>query len=99
MPISKWDKEAICDNFSEIGVPGIMSKLSLHDLRDIFLEERGWHHTSHFYNITYFYIFKDEYQDISVDSATKFVADWKDWKKSLKDGKPLDKPFIWNYMD
>ena len=59
MPLSKWTKKAILAELQELGVSNDIiqaaNKLSLADLKDLFLYKASWHHTSKMYNRTNFY--------------------------------------------
>lgn len=83
-PMSKWTKKAIMDEIKNLVEDGdlpaavlpIFKKMTLPKLRQC-LRERGWHHTSYMYNVTYFYDVDADYlktclvfaYDISFDES------------------------------
>ena len=58
-PLSKWTKVDILSELAELDVSGEIiqaaKKLTLADLKNIFLYKSSWHHTSKMYNKTDFY--------------------------------------------
>lgn len=64
MPLSKWSKTAILErivyliNDEEISIKfdlKLLKRMNLQSLKDVFLSNSGWHHTSAMYNKTKFY--------------------------------------------
>lgn len=60
-PLSKWGKKEILDAVSEINPDIDFSRLTLETLKDRFLTQSSWHHTSMFYNATGFYSIDEDY--------------------------------------
>lgn len=58
-PLSKWTKADILSELTELGVSNeilqVVKKLTLADLKALFLYKSSWHHTSKMYNRTNFY--------------------------------------------
>lgn len=81
-PISKWTKKVIINEINEIAVEndvdltGIeLSKLTVQELRDVFLNCSSWHHTGKLYNETVFYkIDEEEVKAISKETIDKIIA-------------------------
>ena len=65
-PLSKWGKKEILDAVSEINPDIDFSRLTLETLKDRFLTQSSWHHTSIFYNTTGFYSIDEEYNPTCV---------------------------------
>ncbi len=66
-PKTKWRKQDFVD-YAEANYPDVIDKvkkLALSYLRDFALVQSSWHHTSKFYNKTYFYeIDEDFFEDL-----------------------------------
>lgn len=60
-PLSKWSKKEILDAVIEINPDIDCSRLTLETLKDRFLTQSSWHHTSMFYNATGFYSIDEDY--------------------------------------
>lgn len=60
-PLSKWSKKEILDAVSEINPDIDCSRLTLETLKDRFLNQSSWHHTSMLYNTTDFYSIDEDY--------------------------------------
>lgn len=82
MPYSKWTKKDILDNFYYPETREILAGLSLKDLKEDFLLESSWHHTSKFFNKTSFYEFDSSCEDLTPEKASEFLEDMKKWKKA-----------------
>lgn len=76
MPLSKWTKEDILDNvesyikqnnIQDIDLDKI-KKMSLQDLKRLFLNKSSWHHTGKMYNQTDFYSLDEDYLDELTNS-------------------------------
>ncbi|MDD3940826.1 MAG: hypothetical protein PHQ01_04625 [Candidatus Pacebacteria bacterium] len=76
MPLSNWSKEDILDNvesyikqnnIQDIDLDKI-KKMSLQDLKKLFLRKSSWHHTGKMYNQTDFYALDDDYLDELTNS-------------------------------
>lgn len=65
-PLPKWTKVDILDELSEEQRLAAV-RISLSTLRELFLEYRGWHHTSSRYNRTDFYAIREDLDDVSVE--------------------------------
>ena len=65
-PLSKWSKANILDALSPEQREAAKG-MSLAALRELFLEYRGWHHTSSHYNRTEFYGIAEELNEITVE--------------------------------
>ena len=65
-PLSKWSKADILDALSTEQREAAKG-MSLAALRELFLEYRGWHHTSSHYNRTEFYGIIEELNEITVE--------------------------------
>lgn len=80
MPLSKWTKDEIIDALvDETSVEretlvDAFKGISLKTLRDSALEEKSWHHTSKFYNKTWFYGLNDDFVD-SIDNNLEGVIE------------------------
>ncbi len=62
-PLSKWTKTAILEAVEALGfhlaLPDLKN-LKLEELRFFALERSGWHHTSKYYNRTFFYTINEQ---------------------------------------
>lgn len=73
-PLSKWTKADIIAELQEEGVSNDIlqtsKKLSLAQLKEIFLYKSSWHHTSKMYNRTNFYSVNP---DVSMSMITRYL--------------------------
>jgi len=68
-PMSKWTKVAILDAIEEVYGKEALDhcrKLSLQELRDEFLNQRGWHHSGKYFHETDFYGFNSDLENADV---------------------------------
>ena len=79
-PLSKWSKSEIVAKLPSQW-RGELKKLSVKDLKRIFLEKTSWHHTSKFYNRTDFYSFIDCCNDDINERIVKAIIDDCNWDK------------------
>lgn len=74
MPLSKWTKTAILNELVELDAnPEIIElakKMTVKQLKDIFLYKSSWHHTSKMYNKTDFYSVNP---DVSMDTINNYL--------------------------
>ena len=101
MPLSKWTKTAILSELAELDysqeIQDIAKKLTVAQLKDIFLFKSSWHHTSKMYNKTDFYsvspdITMDMINDVIANSPAKpnvkepqytyAYVEWGEWEGS-----------------
>lgn len=72
MPMSKWSKAEIMNAIGDKA--DLCKKLTLSELRSLFLTESSWHHTSLMYNKTYFYsIDEDVVMDLTEEQVTNII--------------------------
>lgn len=66
-PFSKWQKQDILSELKNQGFnTEVLEKISLKILKEVFLYESSWHHTSKYFNKTYFYSVIDFENDIEA---------------------------------
>lgn len=93
-PLSKWTKpeilETIFDN-CEISEEkaDLLRKMTAKELKDAFLKQSSWHHTSKFYNCTNFYSFDfDKIEEISAEKIKCIISSRK--KKAKRFSKEIE---------
>lgn len=95
MPLSKWTKEDILDNvesyikqnnIQDVDLEKI-KKMSLKDLRNLFLNKSSWHHTGKMYNQTDFYSLDEDYLDELTNSKIDSFLERK--QKELEKQKEI----------
>ena len=70
-PESYWTKRELLDAVEETN-PSILAacrSLCASELRDFLLEYKGWHHTSSFFNTTYFYAIREDLADLKPEDV------------------------------
>ena len=70
-PESYWTKRELLDAVEETN-PSILAacrSLCASELRDFLLEYKGWHHTSSFFNTTYFYAIREDLVDLKPEDV------------------------------
>lgn len=73
MPLSKWTKSEILDRCGEKA--GMLSKLTVAELRNELLYCSEWHHTSNRFNRTDFYDFsEDTLEEITEERVSEIIA-------------------------
>lgn len=95
MPLSKWTKEDILDNvesyINQNNIKDIdldkIKKMSLQDLKRLFLRRSSWHHTGKMYNQTDFYALDDDYLDELTNSKIDSFLERK--QKELEKQKEI----------
>ena len=78
-PLSKWTKKAILNEIMEIYGDAekidIIKKLNSNELKEYFLIPSSWHHTSKFYNKTYFYVLDIDFlNNVEIDFLLNIMA-------------------------
>lgn len=89
-PSSKWAKKVIlneimeiCDDAEKIG---IIKKLNVNELKEYFLIPSSWHHTSKFYNKTYFYALDTDFLNtVEIDFLLNIIAKRKRIKRTKEE--------------
>ena len=90
-PLSKWTKKVILneinyyilDNNLDLNIE-FFSKITLKILRENFLEKSSWHHTSKFYNKTYFYELRcEKIYNLTNDDLLTYIKKLKEYKVSI----------------
>lgn len=89
-PSSKWTKKAIlneiieiCDDAEKID---IIKKLNVNELKEHFLIPSSWHHTSKFYNKTYFYVLDTDFLNtVEIDFLLNVIAKRKRIKRTKEE--------------
>lgn len=79
MPLSKWTKSAILERVAEVyeldfecEKMKMLKKLITPELKEHYLRNTSWHHTSKMYNKTYFYDVV-EYVDLDIEDIQKII--------------------------
>lgn len=85
-PLSKWSRKDIIDSYPEKH----RERLNTYDdetLKQVFLEPKGWHHTSKFYNKTNFYApyenLLDEEMDVYFQDADAITKSKNELKTAI----------------
>lgn len=85
MPLSKWTKTAILNELVELDADSeiieLAKKMTVKQLKDIFLYKSSWHHTSKMYNRTDFY-------SVTTDVPMDVIEKALNTEKSSKADKP-----------
>lgn len=85
MPLSKWTKSAILSELAELDysqeIQDVAKKLTVAQLKDIFLFKSSWHHTSKMYNRTDFYSVNP---DVSMDMINNYIETHTNQPKQAK---------------
>lgn len=83
-PLSKWTKHDIIDKLEEIQPSNIdfLKTWNLKKMKANLLEEDGWHHTSKYFNETYFYSVKskEDLEYYTEEEEEEKAAQDKQWK-------------------
>lgn len=93
MPLSKWTKpailEAIFDNCETSEEKAdLLRKMTAKELKDAFLKQSSWHHTSKFYNCTNFYSLDfEEIEEISAEQIKCIISSRK--KKARRSAEEI----------
>lgn len=85
-PMSKWKKDDILECVEEtygVDIYNVSSKLSLGELKGMFLLYDSWHHTSNRFNKTDFYRFDDE-KEIDVEFINNIISSRIKKEKTVK---------------
>ena len=85
MPLSKWTKSAILNELVEQeanpDIIALAKKMTVAQLKDVFLYKSSWHHTSKMYNITDFY-------SVNPDAPMDVIENALNTSKPAKEVKP-----------
>ncbi len=85
MPISKWNKKAILEAISELTDAEYFGKLTVSELKSLFLNCSSWHHTSKYANATDFYSIDEEaVLTFTEADAYRVISDRKPRKRQEK---------------
>lgn len=79
-PKSKWTKQDILDCIEEINAnaSALARRLTAQELRDYCLRRTSWHHTSMYYNETYFYSINEDFcERLNADIVENIIRDRK----------------------
>ena len=79
MPKSKWTKTTIIDAVKEISPEKaeMLSKVKLPVLKEYALHETGWHHTSEYFNRTFFYAVDEDFVENLTPERAKELENYE----------------------
>lgn len=90
MPLSKWTKAAIMEeiegNIEDEGKIEMLKRLTVKELKEMFLNRTSWHHTSRMYNCTDFYSLNFRaIEAVAVERIQEVIASRKRIKRTQEE--------------